>query len=87
MMAPEHAANNEPTIIPPDREDNPETDTQEVDPDTSLENQPPTKKKAHPKSTPTQNLVPPEKENTTYAATDHQTGKRITRIIIHWMLT
>ena len=39
-MTPEHAANNEPTIIPPDRGDNPETATQEVDPDTSLENQP-----------------------------------------------
>ena len=39
-MTPEHAANNESTIIPPDREDNPETATQEVDSDTSLQNQP-----------------------------------------------
>ena len=82
MMAPEHAANNESTIIPPDREDNPETDTQEVDPDTSLGNQP-DQQESPPEIDPTQNLVPPEKENTTYAATPHQTGKRITRIIIH----
>ena len=40
MMAPEHTANKESTIIPPDREDNPETDTHEIDPDTSLGNQP-----------------------------------------------
>ena len=46
-MTPEHALNNEPTIIPPDREDNPETDPQETNPDTSPENQPDLQESIH----------------------------------------
>ena len=38
-MSPEHKTINEPEIIPADREDNPETAAQDVDPDPPLESQ------------------------------------------------
>ena len=82
MMTPEHALNNEPTIIPPDREENPETDPQKTNPDTSSENQPDLQESI-PEIDPNPEPISPRKGKYNLRSNPHQTGKRITRIIIH----
>ena len=83
VMTPERNANNEPTIISTDSEDNLQNVAQDADPDAFPENQP-DQQGTQPEPDPNPEPSSPGKEKTTFVATPLQIGKAIMLTTTLW---